>query len=273
MTDEMQNSIGIMQGRVVPQTLERLQIFPERWEEEFRTARELGFDHIELLDDKENRLRDLLKTQKQEVFASVLNAGLQCTSLCADQLCRYSLLGNPVEFKERIKDLLQLIEGQDGFVVVVPFFDENQLRSAEEFKQALAALAPFDRLLQQKGLRFALEVLLSAKDIMGSFEGFSFGAIGMCYDIGNSIGNGFPVREEIRSLGTLITHVHVKDKENGKNVRIGAHPKELGDAFGALKEIGYGGLLTLETCITPVPAEEAKTNLETVKKLTRGIPL
>src|SRR3989344_5292280 len=104
MTDEMQNSIGIMQGRVVPQTMERLQIFPERWEEEFRTARELGFDHIELLDDKENRLRDLLKTQKQEVFASVLNAGLQCTSLCADQLCRYSLLGNPVEFKERLKD-------------------------------------------------------------------------------------------------------------------------------------------------------------------------
>ncbi|MBI2098107.1 MAG: sugar phosphate isomerase/epimerase [Candidatus Wildermuthbacteria bacterium] len=273
MAEEMQNSIGIMQGRVVPQTLERLQVFPERWEEEFRTAKELGFDHIELLDDKENRLRDLLKTQKQEVFASILRAGLQCTSLCADQLCKYSLLGNPVEFKERIRDLLQLIEGQAGFLVIMPFFDENQIHSAEELKQALAALTPFDELLQQKGLRFALEVLLPAKDIVGAFEEFSFGAIGMCYDIGNSIGNGFPVQEDIRSLGTLITHVHVKDKENGKNVRLGAHTKELIDAFEALKEIGYGGLLTLETCITPVPAEEAKTNLATVKKLMQGIPL
>jgi hypothetical protein len=54
-------NIGIMQGRVVPKTLERLQVFPDQWEKEFRVMEEIGFTHVELLDDKENGLRDTLQ--------------------------------------------------------------------------------------------------------------------------------------------------------------------------------------------------------------------
>ena len=260
------NSIGIMQGRVVPKTLDRLQVFPDQWEKEFRAMKEIGFNHVELLDDKENTFRELLQKQKKEFFDTLLQSGLHCSSVCADQLCSYSLLQNPREFKNSIDGLLQALEGQGTYAIVVPFFDENRVDSREELKKVLEELAPFDETLQARGFRFAIEVPLPAEDIIKAIEGFSFQAIGVCYDIGNSIGNGFSVSEEIKMFQDTLVHVHVKDKENGKNVRLGANPEKLSAAFQALRDIQYKGLFTLETWIMPDPFEEAQMNFETTKK-------
>lgn len=258
--------IGIMQGRVVPKTLDRLQVFPDQWRKEFLTIKQMGFNHVELLDDKENALRELVRERKKEFFDGLAESGLQCFSICADQLCGYSLLQNPSQWKERLEDLLQVLEGSGTYTIVVPFFDENKIDTTQELRKALEELASFDETLRARGFRFALEVPLPVEDIIKAMEGFSFEAIGICYDIGNSIGNGFPVKEEIKKLGNLITHVHVKDKADGKNVRLGANPDKLAAAFEALREIQYKGLFTLETCITPDPSQEAQMNLETTKK-------
>jgi len=255
-----------MQGRVVPKTLERLQVFPDQWEKEFRVMEEIGFTHVELLDDKENGLRDTLQKKKKEFFYGLTKSGLQCSSVCADQLCNYSLLKNPVEFKNRIDDLLQTLEGCGTYIVVIPFFDENKIDSSEELKGALKELALYDGILQARGFRFAIEALLPAADIIQAMEEFSFTSIGVCYDIGNSIGNDFNVTEEIKMLRNMLVHVHVKDRLNGKNVRLGANPQKLSAAFGALRDMQYKGLCILETQITPDPLEEAHINFKTTEK-------
>src|SRR3989344_665289 len=46
----MKNPIGILQGRLTPSSGRGIQFFPyENWESEFKIAREIGFDCIELL--------------------------------------------------------------------------------------------------------------------------------------------------------------------------------------------------------------------------------
>jgi hypothetical protein len=97
--------------------------------------------------------------------------------VCADQLCNYSLLKNPVEFKNRIDDLLQTLEGCGTYIVVIPFFDENKIDSSEELKGALKELALYDGILQARGFRFAIEALLPAADIIQAMEEFSFTSI------------------------------------------------------------------------------------------------
>ena len=43
-----------MQGRVIPERLDRLQVFPaSNWTEEILKANEIGFECVELLFDKE----------------------------------------------------------------------------------------------------------------------------------------------------------------------------------------------------------------------------
>ena len=51
------NKIGIIQGRVLPDQLEKLQVFPEKWKEELSLIKKTGFDYVELLDDKNSVFR------------------------------------------------------------------------------------------------------------------------------------------------------------------------------------------------------------------------
>ena len=50
-----------MQGRIYPQSLERLQLFPKQeWEKELVTANSIGFKNLELLFDKDLYCKTLL---------------------------------------------------------------------------------------------------------------------------------------------------------------------------------------------------------------------
>jgi len=265
MEQQETNNIGIMQGRVIPDTLERLQVFPTQWAEEFDAIKKLGFSSVELLDDKENKLRKLLKEQKESFFASLAQSGLQSVSLCADQLCDYSLIRDSETFKKRVEELLHMLEGKGVYTIVIPFFDKNKIDTKEELKEALKELVGFDEKLSERGFSFALEIDLPAAMIKEMFDEFSFSAIGVCYDIGNRIGSNAQVAEEIMMLKNLIVHVHVKDKADGKNVRLGSNSEQLSAAFHALKDIHYTGILTLETCITPNPLKEAQINRDATK--------
>ena len=55
-------SIGIMQGRLLPDSLDSLQVFPiSYWKKEFLVSSESGFDCFELLYDKEMVLYELMQ--------------------------------------------------------------------------------------------------------------------------------------------------------------------------------------------------------------------
>ena len=80
-------SIGIMQGRIYPDILDTLQIFPtRRWLDEIARARAIGFDYMELLYDRrevqENPLVD--DGRLKEIDHIFRSNGLNFHSICAD---------------------------------------------------------------------------------------------------------------------------------------------------------------------------------------------
>lgn len=262
------NKIGIMQGRVLPDQLEKLQVFPQKWEEELSVIKKIGFDCFELLDDKKFSLRKKLKEESDRLFNGIDSSGLEYGSVCMDHLCDYSLLKNERLFLEKIDDLVDKIKKRN-FIFVIPFFDENKLNGEKELKAALRMLSRYENL--PGGNKLSLEIDLPAEDIRKELDEFNFRNIGICYDTGNRIGQGADPEKEIEILSGYINHIHIKYKEEGKNVRIKKDFPQLEKAFSSLKEINYKGLMVLETCIKPVPEEEAATNLSTVREYINKI--
>lgn len=152
------NKIGIMQGRILLDSTDKLQVFPQRWKEELIAIKDLGFEYVELLDDKENRLRRLLNEKKENIFLQIGKGGLECKSVCVDQLCNYSLLKNADLFTESLKELLDLFREQKSFVFVIPFFDENKLNNKIELNTILKKLSKYDHFLAKNDLHFSLEI-------------------------------------------------------------------------------------------------------------------
>jgi sugar phosphate isomerase/epimerase len=265
------NSFGILQGRVIPPRSGRLQVFPDKWEEEFSLIAGLGFSHVELLDDKENRLRELLKHDREAFLNAAGASGLNIASVCMDNLAGVSLLRDTGSFLSSMDEITSLLSGLRGLTFVLPFFGENAISSGEEFSGALDLISDYDAKLAERGHSLSLEADLPAEAIAGQLRGRGFSNIKVCYDIGNRAGAGADTASEIRLLGSLINHVHVKDKENGKNVRLRKGQPSISGAFSALKETGYRGIFALETNPFPDAGKEAALNLATAKAYSGGV--
>lgn len=259
------DNIGILQGRVLPKDKEILQVFPEQWKEELSCIKKIGFGAVELLDDKENCLRDIVGNGDDDIFHHAAENNLACVSVCADQLCTYSLLKNEQLFSQKLEALITMLQRKD-FVFVIPFFNENTLQTQEALAEALHKLSRYDEILGREHMHFSLEIDLPSSMIAQEFEKVSLKHIGVCYDLGNNIGHGADLRKDIRLLGNRINHVHIKDKVENENVRIRKDVENMRGAFRALQKIGYPGMMILETCITPEPVHEAETNLATVQE-------
>ncbi|MFA7707425.1 MAG: Gfo/Idh/MocA family oxidoreductase [Candidatus Pacearchaeota archaeon] len=259
-------NLGIMQGRVNPDSVEKLQVFPLGWEKEIDFIKELGFDCIELLDDKKGVFRNILKIQKAKLFDKLKSSNLEFNSVCADRLCDFSLLNKGEIFLKELDEIIGLLPDKKNFVIVVPFFDENKIKNSYELGICLSKLARYDILLGEKNIQFALEIDLKAEEIKKMMNLFNFKNIKICYDLGNNLGKGANLYDEITLLGSLINHVHIKDKVDNKNSRIRKNNPEMQKGFNALVEIGFNKKMIFETCIFPSPYDEAKTNLETINE-------
>ena len=73
-----------MQGRVLPKYIDQLQIFPiDTWGEELGIAKDIGFQHIELLWDNKHDI----KNAKGLIESISAPSQLHALSMCVDSIC------------------------------------------------------------------------------------------------------------------------------------------------------------------------------------------
>ena len=263
--------IGILQGRILPPSSEKLQIFPDKYIEEFLLIKQLGFDYIELLDDKENVLRNLIKKNKNFFIEKIEQSHLKIKSICMDNLCKISLINQYDDFSKNLDELLHLFKGMEHLIFIIPFFDENLIKNDDELFQSLKKISHYDSLLNSNNQYFSLEIDLPANIVYEQIKKFDFTNIKICYDLGNRINGENNLSDEIMLLDSYINHVHVKDKKEGINIRLRKKLDDFNIAFDTLKKINYNGTFILETNPFPKPLEEAKSNLETVKRYLEDV--
>ncbi|WP_268544114.1 sugar phosphate isomerase/epimerase family protein [Candidatus Nitrosotenuis cloacae] len=243
--------IGIMSGRLSPQIDNKIQLFPvDTWEDEFRIASVCGFDSIEwIFDQQKNPILDEQGLSKMKELSNKFN--VQINSICCDYFME-KLLFNVSEFELslNLEILTKLIESCNKLgiqMLEIPLVDSSSLQTSNDENQIVTNLDKHISLAETNDIIFTFETDLQPKRFEGFLKKFTHTNIAANYDTGNSASLGYDVTEELSTLGSWITNIHIKDRLfRGKSVTLGTGNTNFDLFFSELKKIKYDGELIIQ---------------------------
>ena len=254
--------VGIVQGRLSPAPWNVLQHVPrDGWAEEFARASALGLSHVELVLQRQHDPHYPLwgTDGLSQLQASAERSGVVVQSACVDYVIDHSLCSDAtLDYLAVAFERLALAGVK---TVVLPLFEHSDPAAVGMVRLA-AALGRCANTARRHGLLVCIESLLDASATHTLLGLTGEPDVRVCYDTGNIVPLGYDVGEELRDIGGVVAHVHVKDKtRDGESVRLGTGGSSFPDVVRALAEIGYSGAFTLETPREEDPLAAARRNL------------
>ena len=246
--------IGIMQGRLVPPTDNRIQCFPrERWADEFALAGQAGLDCIEWIYDlygaDVNPLATDAGVEKLKELGRQHN--VKVLSICADYFMDKPLVrASQAELDDRISTFYWLLERGRLIGInrmVIPFVDASRIDTQAEFDGVVTLLK---RLLQEAGktgIEIHLETSLNPARFAELLALLPHPLLKANYDSGNSSSLGYAPREEFASYGERVGSVHIKDRLLGAStVKLGTGDADFSALAESLRKVAYKGDFILQ---------------------------
>jgi len=246
--------IGIMQGRLLPPTDNRIQCFPrECWADEFALARQAGLDCIEWIYDLYGADVNPLATDAgiEEIKRLVRHHGIKILSICADYFMDKPLVrASQAELDDRLNTFSWLMErgrliGANR--IVIPFVDASRIDTQAEFDEVAALL---ERLLPEcgkTGLEIHLETSLDPLRFAELLRRLPHPLIKANYDSGNSSSLGYTPGEEFAAYGERVGSVHIKDRIfGGSTVPLGTGDADFPALAESLSKVVYSGDFILQ---------------------------
>ncbi len=248
-----------MQGRLFPKYLDQLQVFPiNTWQEEFDMAKNIGFEHIELLWDSKKEIKSATGLAEFVIDKSKLPP----LSMCVDSISKYILLE---DILSEILDVIDTFKSNTPPILVIPLLGKAEIKTVNRLKELIIKLNNNEliNLIKKYKIKLALELDMPAKSIIEALKVDNHECIGICIDSGNLWYYSSNPINDIYLLSAKIIHVHIKDKDKkGNNVLLGKGMVNFTKFFNVLKNINYSGIVTLETKYFIDPLNEAKKNLQ-----------
>lgn len=247
--------IGFMQGRLSPMVDGKIQAFPWRhWQEEFAAAQELGLTLMEWTIDQDRLYENpLMRNDGREAIRGLMEKfALSIPSLTGDcfmQAPFWKAEGNARV--ELVRDFEAVVDacGAIGVqFVVVPLVDSGRLEVRAQEDDLVSMLSEMAASLGERGVKVVFESDYKPLELARLMERFDPSVFGVNYDIGNSAALGFDPQEEIRSYGSRILNVHVKDRMlGGSTVPLGTGNADFEAVFAGLGVLGYQGNYIMQT--------------------------
>ena len=271
---KLSSKLGIMQGRLSPKEIDRLQSFPhDQWRPEFARAQALGFHHLEWLVDEDGWSSNPLSRpgMAKKILALASDSGLKIKSICAHFLIDGSLLAAPErqQASEARSDLTALVNAAveiEASDIVIPFLEKasliEQSVGRRNLKDNLAVIP--------KSCFIDLETDMPAGNVLDMLAYFDDQRIGLCYDIGNASAQGYDVISDFHKLKPFVRVVHIKDRRSdGISMNLGKGDTPVLDFVQEALDSGYLGIFTLETPVFTDWATCARSNLEYLELLLK----
>ena len=246
--------IGIMQGRLVPPTDDRIQCFPrERWADEFELAAQAGLDCIEWIYDLYGadvnplatnsgleKLRDLSRHHKVKIL-----------SICADYFMDKPLVrASQAELEDRLNTLYWLLERGRLIGInrmVIPFEDASRIDTQDEFDGVAMLLQRVLEQTRETGIELHLETSLAPSRFAELLSRLPDPRLKVNYDSGNSSSLGYAPREEFAAYGERVGSVHIKDRLLGAStVPLGTGEADFTGLAEGLRKVAYKGDFILQ---------------------------
>lgn len=261
-----------MQGRLSPASNNRIQFFPQNWEKEFSTAKEMGFSGVTWFLDREIHDFDPIQdVWAKDAFLERIDAARAALPIHSIDCGLYSMFGPDMEqTREDFAVLLPALAPRlTSRVVCVPMLEETTPKTEQEKKDARETLTIITAIAAQNNLRIALETEMPADELAAYIDSFGSPSIGVCYDTGNCTSYGFDAASDITKLGSRVFEVHLKDRKIGSNqsVYLGKGDTKFEACFRALKQISYTGGYTIQAWRGNDQIADATTQLQFVTNL------
>lgn len=270
--NRFKNPIGIVQGRLSPLVNGKIQAFPkDTWRQEFRVASEIGFDAMELIFDGPGN--PLFYTEEaQEIQALARDAGIFISSVSADYTMFNPLFGE--SRAESLKVVVELIRqcGKIGIPRLGISFEDNSAIVTEiQRRQAIEGVKECLSIAEDFNMIITIETSLYGINLKEFITQIDSPNLKVNFDTGNSCAYGDDVSMAIRSLGSLIGGIHIKDRTRlfGPSVALGHGDVDFKSCFDAIKEIGYSGTVIIQAARGSNDVETARQYLNFVRSYFR----
>jgi len=164
-------------------------------------------------------------------------------------------------------EFLKLLNEAGIKVLVWPLVDSGNLNSKEEFVKFIETFHPITDLLEKIDLRIAFETDLPSQYNLKLINGINSNSVGINLDIGNTASYGIKTSQEFQDLGSLIQHVHVKDRIfRGTTVPLGSGDVDWVDTSVSMK-CHYKGIRILQAARKTNDVEAIREYLEFCEKV------
>jgi hexulose-6-phosphate isomerase len=246
--------IGIMQGRLVPPTEDRIQCFPrQNWADEFTLGVQAGIDCIEWIYDLYGADVNPIATDAgiAKIKTLIQKTGVQVLSICADYFMECPLVrASAGELAERLV-IFDWLLGRGHMLgvnrMVVPFVDASRIDTDEAFEGVVSTLQRILPVAERTNIEIHLETSLPPARFASLLERLPHPLLKANYDSGNSSSLGYQPREEFAAYGKRVGSVHVKDRVlGGGTVPLGTGDADFQALVESLKTVGYAGDFILQ---------------------------
>lgn len=241
--------------------------------EALRVASELGLDGVQVslgtAADNMHLRRPAVQREYQEAVARY---GVAVSSLALGELNRIPYKEDPRTIAW-VQDSPAAARALNCRVVLLAFFGKGDLKNdpqgTREVIRRLKMAAPY---AERHGVIFGIESWLSAEEHLRILEAVGSPAVQVYYDVANSTKMGYPIYDELRTLGKqgLLCEVHCK--ENG--ALLGQGKVDFPRVHKILHEVNYHGWLVIEGAVPPGQSrfQSYQANLKYLRNLFSSSP-
>lgn len=246
------NKFGIVQGRLSPRMNNQYQAHPEGyWHSEFFIAKELGLDLIQWLVDKETFEENPIMSEKgrSEILKISKRSGIKVQSLCADILIKVPLFGSRNDQAKKSLEKIIINSGKmDITNIIIPCLDNSSLNTLKKMNSFINEVKEYIDLASSYDMNLCIESDLNPTELKNLLKQIGKKNLFINYDIGNSASLGYNSEEEFDAYGSLISHIHIKDRKKGSaSVPLGSGDADFSKTINKIKKINYKGPLVFES--------------------------
>lgn len=258
-----------MQGRLSnPPFGDDLDWFPFKdWEREFSIARSLSFNSIDLVIDRKMNINNPIWDQVGRDRIKQLYDEYEIKPIAS---CVNFVIDNPITDNiifDRVKSMINYVSELGFQYIVIPLFGSSdpEFDKASNMNNCISLLANY---AIDNNVKLLIETNLSGEDTLHFLSNVKNNDVGIVYDVGNAVGCGQNIEDDLDVLSGLISHVHIKDKNtSGENVRLGDGVVDFSRFFNLLIKTNYEGEFTLETSRGLNAVQASVDNIKYIKGL------
>lgn len=246
---ELNNPVGVMQGRLLPKYQGRYQAHPVGyWQDEFAKAATLGLDCIEfILDFNDAEANPLLRPDgPDEILRVMEETGVKVRTVCADYFMEAPPHHSDANIANHSQTILRRLLQSGKSIgltdIVIPCVDQSSLGDQAAQDRFVQALRPCLDEAESLRINLSLETDLAPQPFAALVERFDSRRVTVNYDTGNSAALGFDPAEELACYGARISDIHIKDRIlGGGSVTLGTGNTQFDRFFAALAPFKYTG--------------------------------